>query len=142
MNKTKTTEWHNKLKTAENELKMKICLLKLYLNHFNENKLMFGRTLKKHFWFFWFLLGHSKVNLRTLTYIFYKSTAPANINSVAFGTIFKKSAFCGTQICSFWYLWQHLHHSTSPPPSPFLKSVKTTSIILGNVMLITQETFA
>ena len=44
MYKAKT---NNELKPIENELKMKICLLTLYLNHFNENKLMFGRTLKK-----------------------------------------------------------------------------------------------
>ena len=43
----KTTEWHNVLKPTENKLKMKICLLTLYLNDFNENKVMFGRALKK-----------------------------------------------------------------------------------------------
>ena len=112
MCKTKITEWHNELKPTENELKMKIYLLTLYLNRFNENKFMFGRTLKKLFWFFWFLLRHSKVNLRTLTYIFYKSKAPANINSAAFSTFFKKSAFCGTQICFFCCLRQHLR---TPP---------------------------
>ena len=60
--KTNTTEWHNELKLTENEFIIKICLLTLYLNHFNENKLMFGRTLKN---FFIFLLQHSKVNLQT-----------------------------------------------------------------------------
>ena len=40
MHKAKTTEWHNEPKPTENKLKMKICLLTLYLNHFNENKLM------------------------------------------------------------------------------------------------------
>ena len=50
--KTKATEWLNELKPTENELKMKICLLKLYLNHFNENKLMFGSTLNNLFCFF------------------------------------------------------------------------------------------
>ena len=116
MYKTKTTEWQNVLKRTKNELKMKISWLTLYLNLFNENKLTFGRTLKKLFWFFLFLLRHSKVNLRTSTYIFYKSTAPANINSAAFSTFFKKSAFCGTQICLLCCgLWQHL---TSPPPFP------------------------
>ena len=37
MYKTKTTEWHNELEQTENEFKMKICLLTLYLNHFNGN---------------------------------------------------------------------------------------------------------
>ena len=37
MFKIKPAEWHNELKPTENELKMKICLLTLYLNHFNEN---------------------------------------------------------------------------------------------------------
>ena len=35
MYKTKTTEWHDELKPTENELKMKICLLILYLNRSN-----------------------------------------------------------------------------------------------------------
>ena len=55
MYKTKTTESHNELKLTENELKMKIYLLTLNLNHFNENKLMFGRALKKLFSFIYFL---------------------------------------------------------------------------------------
>ena len=33
---------------------MKICLLTIYLNHFNENKLLFGRTLEKPFLIFFF----------------------------------------------------------------------------------------
>ena len=45
------------------------------------------RNFKKKF--FYFILRHSKVNLRTSTHIFYKSTAPANINSAAFGTFLK-----------------------------------------------------
>ena len=49
MHKMKTTEWHNELKPTENELKIKICLLTLYSNHVNENKLMFGSTLKNAF---------------------------------------------------------------------------------------------
>ena len=52
MCKTKITEWHNELKPTENKLKMKICLLTLYSNHFNENKLMFGRTLNIFFYIF------------------------------------------------------------------------------------------
>ena len=37
---------------------MKICLLTLYLNHFNENKLVFRRTLKKLFLIlFYFFCG-------------------------------------------------------------------------------------
>ena len=116
MYKTKTNEWHNELKTTENELKMKIWLLTLYLNDFNENKLMLERTLRKLFWFFFsfffkFLLRHSKVNVWTSPYILYKSTAPASINSAAFSTFCKKSAFCFTQICLFCGLRQHLRPS-------------------------------
>ena len=123
MYKTKTTEWHNELKPIENELKMKTCLLTLYLNNFNENKFMFGRKLKKLFWFFLFLL-------RTSTYIFYKSTAPANTDSAAFGTFLKKSAFCGTQICLFCGLRQHL----GPPFNFAIKALRRchVNIIKGN----------
>ena len=90
MHKRKTTEWYNELKPTENELKMKICLLTLHLNHFNENELMFRRTLKKLFlifFIFYFFLRHSKVDLRTSTYIFYNSAAPARTSSY--------SAVCG-----------------------------------------------
>ena len=73
------------------------------------------RCQRKFFDIFLFLLRHNKVNLTTLTYIFYKSTAPANNNSAAFGTFFKKSAFCDTQVCLFCGLQQHLH-----PPLPIL----------------------
>ena len=48
---TKTTEWHNELKPTKNELKINICLLRLYLNDYNESKLTFWRTLRKLFWF-------------------------------------------------------------------------------------------
>ena len=80
MHKTKTTEWHNELKPTENELKMRICLLTLYLNHFNKNKLMLGRTFKESFFF----LRQNKVNLGTLTHIF---LAPVNMKSAAFDTV-------------------------------------------------------
>ena len=40
---------------------MKICLLTLYLNHFYENKFMFGWTLKKLFYFFYFFCGIAKL---------------------------------------------------------------------------------
>ena len=59
--------------------------------------------------FFLFLLRHSKVNLQNSTYSFCKSTATTNINSVTFGTFFKKSMFCGRQISLFCGLRQHLH---------------------------------
>ena len=42
------TQW---TETNWKKLKVKICLLALYLNHFNESKLKFGRTLRKRFWF-------------------------------------------------------------------------------------------
>ena len=50
--KIKATELHNKLKPTVNKLKMSICQLTLYLNYFNENKLMFGNFLN-FFSFFW-----------------------------------------------------------------------------------------
>ena len=37
-----------RLKPTENEFKMNNRLLTLYLNYFNESKLMFGRTLNLH----------------------------------------------------------------------------------------------
>ena len=67
--KTKATEWRNELKPTEDELKMFICL---YLNQFNESKLMFRRTL---------------IFILYILRFFYKSTAPANIKSAAFGTV-------------------------------------------------------
>ena len=70
---------------------------------------MFGRKLRK---LFLFLLRHSKVNLRTSTYIFYKSTAPANINFAAFGTFFLRSAarkFAYSAVCGNTY-------APLPPP--------------------------
>ena len=56
MHKAKTNELHNELKPTENQQKMNVCLLTLYLNHFNNGKLMFGRTLEKQekfFDFYW-----------------------------------------------------------------------------------------
>ena len=46
---------------------------------------MFGRTLRKLFLFFF--LEHSKVNLQTSIYNFYKSAALTNIKSAALGTV-------------------------------------------------------
>ena len=69
--------------------------------------------------FFFFFLRQNKVNLRTWTYIIYKSAAPANIKSEAFGTALLKSAFCGKQTCLSCRLWQHLRplpHPHLPPP--------------------------
>ena len=76
-----------------------------------ENEHLPINTLMKLFWFFFFFLRHGKVNLRTSANIFYKSTAPANIKSTAFGNVLWKSAFYGRQICSFYGLWQHLRPS-------------------------------
>ena len=45
----------------------------------------FWMDIKKTIWFFFFFWG--KVNLRTSTYIVYKSTAPANIKCGDFGTV-------------------------------------------------------
>ena len=107
----KTTEWQNELKPTENELKTNICLLILCLNHFDESKHMFGRTLGKRFGFCFSFLRYSKVDLQTSTYIFYKSAAPEKMQSAAFGTVLWKSAFCGSQICLFCGLGQYLHSS-------------------------------
>ena len=70
------------LAETEDKLKMNIYLLTLYLNNFYESKLMFKRTLRKLFFIF-----SAVKNLRTSTYLFHKSTAPANIKSAAFGTV-------------------------------------------------------
>ena len=59
------------------------------------------------FYFRW----HNKVNLQTLTYIFYKSTVPAKIRSVAFGAVLLKllkSAFYGRRIRLFCSLQKTL----------------------------------
>ena len=40
MYKTKTTKCHNELKPTENELNINSCKCILYLNHFNESKLL------------------------------------------------------------------------------------------------------
>ena len=52
MHKTKRTEWQNELKPTENELKMKICLLTLYLNDFNKSKLVCKDVIKETFLIF------------------------------------------------------------------------------------------
>ena len=82
MHKTKTTEQQKQIEPTENELKMNICLLKFYLNHFNAGK--FGITLQKPLFLF---SAEIEVHPPTLTYIFYKSTAPAKVKSAAFGTV-------------------------------------------------------
>ena len=66
---------------------------------------------------------HNKVNLQTLTYIFYKSTVPAKIRSVAFGAVLLKllkSAFHGRRIRLFCILQKTLPilPLTSPHPTP------------------------
>ena len=86
MHKMKTTELHNELKPSENELKISICLLSLYLNHCNKSKLMFGRTLKKLLFF----PRKNKFNLRTSVYIFYKYSTLVNMKYAAFDTVLKK----------------------------------------------------
>ena len=110
-----------KMKPTKNELKMKICLLTLYLKHFNENKFMFGRTLKKLFLIFLFRLWHSKVNLRTSTYVFSKFTAPANINSAAFGT-FVKNLRSAARKFAYSADWgnTYIPPPHTPPPLPSL----------------------
>ena len=73
-------------------------------------------------------LRHNKFNLQTLTYIFYKSTAPAKIRSVAFGAVLLKllkSAFRGIRICLFCTLQKTL--PTLPLTSPHLTPGKLQS---------------
>ena len=64
MQKKKATEWHNQLKQIENELKMNICLLALYLDHF---EFIMERTLRKFFYIFY---GIVKSICETSTNIF------------------------------------------------------------------------
>ena len=75
-------------------------LLTLYLNHFDETKPKFGRTLRNLYLFFLIFLRYCKVNLQTSTYIFYKSTVSAKSKYAAFDTVLKKSSFCDGQISS------------------------------------------
>ena len=114
---------------------MNICLLTLYLKHFNESKLMFEGMLRKHFWFYFFFLRHSKINLWTSTYIFYKSTAPAKIKYVAFGTVLWKSAFCSRKIWSFCGLHQHIR---SPRSLEFQVEVSET---FGNLFFLWNQEY-
>ena len=68
--------------------------------------------IKKTIWFFFFFWG--KVNLRTSTYIVYKSTAPANIKCGDFGTVLQNSSLSGRQIYSFCGMQQHLPPAIYP----------------------------
>ena len=52
------------------------------------------KVLRKLFWLFFFFLHHGKVNLRASKFIFYKSTAPADVKCEDLRTILGKSAFC------------------------------------------------
>ena len=49
MRQKQLNDTNSSVKPNENGLKMNICLLTLYLNHFNENKLKFGGALRKPF---------------------------------------------------------------------------------------------
>ena len=115
MHKAKTTEWHNKLEPTENDLKIKACPLTLYSNHFNESKLMFGRTPAKNFRIFFFSIVNSIYVLRQT--FFYKSTAPTKNKPAVFGTVSSKSAFCGKHLL----VWLSAETPTSPPPLKMLQ---------------------
>ena len=116
------------MKSTETEWKMKICLLTLYLNQCNESKLMFRRKFLVFFSFFFFL-RHSRVNLRTSTYILYKSTAPAKIKSAAFSTFHKnlRSAagkFAYSAVCG---------NTHAPPPSEMVQQIFSVSHKKDNI---------
>ena len=154
--KTKTTEWLNELKPTKNELKMSICLLTLYLNHFNENNRMVRNTLRKILVCFSFFSGIVKlickfwhiffINLRLRqifnlwpSLLFYK-----NLRSTA--VKFADSAVCGNTytlppIANNSYAlpppyreqqlrvppYREQHPRTPPSPSPLAPSVKSSS---------------
>ena len=134
MYETKTTEWHNELKPTEIELKRKTCLLTLYLNHFNENKLMFGRTLNNFFNYYYFFCGIVKLICELWHAFFYKSTSLTNLNSVIlqlFALFLKTSAFCGWQNCLFCHLQQHLcssHFVVVQHMTKFQKFLRSLSV--------------
>ena len=99
IHKTKTTEWHNELKSTANKLKMKN--FNTYLNHFNKRKLMFRRKLGKLFFsFFWEIVKSICEHQHN---IFSKSTAPAKIwnnNLRSAASRFAHSAVCGNTYTS------------------------------------------
>ena len=126
MCKTKTTEWHNELKPNENGLKMKICLLTLYLNHFNENKLMFGNALKKLVCFlFYFFCGIGKlicelwhtvfINLRFRQILILRSSALFKKNLRSAASKFTYSPVCGNTyaptLSREYWLWNKYNTS-------------------------------
>ena len=104
---------------------MKICLLTLYLNHFNENKIMFERTLKN--FFFNFFCGIVKlicelrhiffINLRLRQILILRSSAPFLKNLRCAAGIFAYSAVCGNT-----YATPH------PPPPDFREFEKENRI--------------
>ena len=86
-----------------NQLKMR-----LYLNHFNVSKLMFGRMLRKLFFIF---VSFSCVIVKFVCnfwHTFLQIYGSGKNWICAFGTVLEKSAFCVRQICSFCVLQQHL----------------------------------
>ena len=108
--KAKATEWHNKLKL--NKLKIDLCQLTLYLNYFNENKLMFGR----HFLLFYFFCGIVKLicELRHAFFINLRLQQILNIRSSALFCKNLRSAagkFAHCNVCGKAY---------APTPIPFI----------------------
>ena len=114
MCKTKTTEWRNELKTTENELKMKICSLTLYLNHFSENKLMFRRTLKNFFFLlFYFFCGIVKL-ICELRRTFFINLRLRQILILRSSTLFFK------KICVLQYVDLLIPRSGATPTPPYI----------------------
>ena len=66
---------------------MKICSLTLYLNKASFQAYVWKEVRETFLSLFFFYLRHSKFDLQTSTYIFYKYTAPAKIKSAAFVTV-------------------------------------------------------
>ena len=115
MYKTKTTEWLNDLKSTENELKMRICLLTLYLNLFNEKKLMFGRTLKKLFWFFFnFFCSIAKLICK-LRHTIFINLRLRQIWILRPSALFKKNLRSAARKFAYSAVWGN---TTPPPPHP------------------------
>ena len=106
--KAKATEWHNKLKL--NKLKINLCQLTLYLNYFNENKLMFGR----HFLLFYFFCGIVKL-ICELRHAFFINLRLQQILNIRSSALFCKNL---RSAAGKLLIVMSAAKPTPPPPSP------------------------
>ena len=90
MHKAKTIERHNDPKQSENELKMNIRPVTLYLSQFNESKLMSGRTLRKLFLTFFFFYGTAK-SICELRHTFFINLRLRQILNLRYPALFYKN---------------------------------------------------